>query len=146
MKIVVDTNILVNVLLSPSKTNASFMVLEKCLSGQLKPQISCALFNEYEDVLSRPEIQAKAKYTTDEIKQILDGFLSVCTWVKINYLWRPNLRDEGDNHLIELAVASNTRWIVTQNIKDLKSGDLRFSLQSISPDQFIEVVYGNDHI
>ena len=141
-----DTNILVNVMLSPSRKSASYKIFEMCLTEQLKPQIGCALFNEYEDVLSRPEIQARAKYTIDEMDQILDGFLSVCTWVKVNYLWRPNLKDEGDNHLIDLAVASNTQWIVTQNIKDLNSGELKFSFRSVSPDELIEVIYGNDHI
>ena len=146
MKIIVDTNILVNVLLSPSKKSSSFKIVEMCLMGQLEPQIGCALFNEYEDVLRRPEIQAMAKYTPEEINQIMDGFLNVCSWVKVNYLWRPNLKDEGDNHLIDLAVASNTKWIVTQNIKDLNSGDLKFSFRSISPNEFLEVLHGNDYL
>ena len=146
MKIILDTNILVNVILSPSKKSASYKIIEMCLRGKLKPQIGCALFNEYEDVLRRPEIQARAKYTTGEIEQILDGFLCMCTWTKVNFLWRPNLQDEGDNHLIDLAVASNTQWIITQNIKDLHSGELKFSFQSVSPDKFMEVLYGNNHI
>ena len=146
MKIIVDTNIIVNVLLSSERKSPSFKVLEMCLTRQLEPQVGCALFNEYEDVLYRPEIQAMAKYTIEEINEIMDGFLNVCSWVKINYLWRPNLRDEGDNHLIDLAVASNTQWIVTQNIKDLNSGDLKFNFRSISPNDFLEVVYGNDYL
>lgn len=117
-----------------------------CLTGKLEPQIGCALFNEYEDVIFRTEIQKMSKYTTEEINQILNGFLNICSWTNINYLWRPNLKDEGDNHLIDLAVASNSQWIVTQNIKDLHSGELKFNFQSISPDKFIEVLYGNNHI
>ncbi|NOQ35080.1 MAG: PIN domain-containing protein [Methylococcaceae bacterium] len=46
MKIILDTNILVNVLLSPSKKSASYKVFKRCLTGQFKPQIGCALFNE----------------------------------------------------------------------------------------------------
>jgi hypothetical protein len=34
------------------------------------------------------------------------GFLSVCHWCEIYYLWRPNLADEADNHVLELAVAA----------------------------------------
>lgn len=60
MKIILDTNILVNVLLSPSQKSSSFKVFEKCLTEQFKPQIGWTLFNEYEDVLFRPEIQATA--------------------------------------------------------------------------------------
>jgi len=117
-----------------------------CLAGEFKPQIGCALFNGYEDVLYRPEIQAMAKYTAEEINQILDGFLNISSWVKVNYLWRPNLKDEGDNHLIDLAVASNAEWIVTQNLKDLNSGELKFNFRAISPNDFMERVDGNNYI
>lgn len=27
------------------------------------------------------------------------AFISVAEWIKIYYSWRPNLKDEGDNHL-----------------------------------------------
>jgi hypothetical protein len=30
--------------------------------------------------------------------------------------WRPNLRDEGDNHLVELAIAGGAEAIVTYNV------------------------------
>ena len=146
MKVIIDTNIIVNVLLSPVRSSASFKILELCLSKKLQPQIGCALFNEYEGVINRPEIQAQSKYTSDETEQILNGFLNVCHWVKVNYLWRPNLKDEGDNHLIDLAVASNTQWIITQNIKDLESGELKFEFKTISPNDFIEVIYGNNNL
>lgn len=146
MKIIVDTNILVNVLLSPSRKSASYQVFEKCLERALQPQVGSALFSEYEDVLNRPEIQMRATYTPAEIDDLLDGFLSCCTWINIHYLWRPNLKDEGDNHLVDLAVASNAKWIVTQNIKDLESGELKFGFHSITPEAFLEVLYGNDNV
>ena len=43
--------------------------------------------------------------TPKEREDLLDAFLSVCEWVPIYFLWRPNLPDEGDNHLMELVVA-----------------------------------------
>ena len=42
------------------------------------------------------------------------------------YLWRPNLRDEGDNHILELAVAGAATMIVTNNIADFRGAELRF--------------------
>jgi predicted nucleic acid-binding protein len=47
--------------------------------------------------------------------------MSVVEWAKIYYSWRPNFRVEGDNHLIELAVAGNARVITTNNLKDFRS-------------------------
>jgi hypothetical protein len=59
--------------------------------------------------------------------QLFEAFLSICNWVHVYYLWRPNLRDEGDNHIVELAVAGGEAAIVTNNVGDFRSADLRFS-------------------
>ena len=41
---------------------------------------------------------------------------------------------EGDNHLIELAVAGSASAIVTNNVKDLRSGELLFpSIRVLTP-------------
>ena len=57
---------------------------------------------------------------------LLDAVLSVCQWVNITFLWRPNLPDESDNHLIELAIAGNAEWIITGNAGDIAAGELVF--------------------
>src|ERR1700687_636005 len=41
-----------------------------------------------------------------EQTQLLDAFLSRTRLVEVYYRWRPNLPDEGDNHVLELAVAA----------------------------------------
>jgi hypothetical protein len=46
--------------------------------------------------------------------------------VEVYYRWRPNLRDEGDNHVLELAVAAGDAPIVTFNRRDFRVGELRF--------------------
>lgn len=140
MKVIIDTNVLINVLLSPSTRSASYKVIELCLTRKIFPQMGAALFAEFEDVAYRDHIQKKTAYSSNEVDQILDGLFSVSSWVKINYLWRPNLKDKGDNHLIDLAVASNADVIITQNVKDLLSGDLRFSFEVLTPEEFIKKV------
>lgn len=56
--------------------------------------------------------------------------------VEVYYLWRPNLPDEADNHLIELAVAGAAETIVTQNVRQLRRGELRFpSLRILRPEE-----------
>ena len=123
-RIVVDTNILVSAILSPD--GAAREVLRRCLAGELKPLISNTLFLEYEDVLSREELFATAPITSGERTILLDAVLSICLWIDIAFLWRPNLPDESDNHLIELAIAGNARWIMTYNTKDIAAGELVF--------------------
>jgi predicted nucleic acid-binding protein len=62
----------------------------------------------------------------------------VCAWTPVYYLWRPNLRDEGDNFLIELALAGNSEVIVTNNVKDLESAELNFKgLRILRPEQLL---------
>ena len=53
-------------------------------------------------------------------------------------IWRPNLADEGDDFLVELAVASNTKIIITDNKKDLESGELHFNFEVLTPQEFLE--------
>lgn len=55
------------------------------------------------------------------------------------YLWRPNLQDEADNHLVELAVAGAARCVVTRNLRDLRAMELRFpGLRVVAPEDFLQ--------
>ena len=55
-------------------------------------------------------------------------------WVTVYYGWRPNLPDEGDNHLIELALAGGAQAIVTHNLRDLRGGELQLgTLRVLTP-------------
>lgn len=53
--------------------------------------------------------------------------------------WRPNLLDEDDNHLIELAIAGHAQAVVTHNVRDLTRGELVWPhLRVLTPAQFLE--------
>ncbi len=94
--------------------------------NRLQPVVGQKLFLEYEDVLGREDLFRKSPLSAVERRQLLEAFLGVCEWVEVYYLWRPNLRDEGDNHLIELAVAGGASAIVTNNLADFHGSALRF--------------------
>jgi predicted nucleic acid-binding protein len=97
-----------------------------------------ALFSEYESVIQRSEIIAKCPLTSEEISALLASLMSISQWVYIYYLWRPNLKDEADNHLIELAVAGNAQIIATHNIKDFQNAELLFpNLSILKPEEII---------
>lgn len=81
---------------------------------------------------------AKGPLSAEERQSLFEAFLSVADWIKVYFLWRPNLPDEADNHLIELALAGSAETIVTNNLKDLGHGELRFPGLAIqSPKQFL---------
>jgi predicted nucleic acid-binding protein len=98
-----------------------------------------SLFLEYESVVLREEIIAKCSLTKAEMFTLLDALMSISQWIDVYYLWRPNLRDEADNHLIELAIAGNAQIIATKNVKDFLNSDLIFpSLSILKPEQIIK--------
>jgi predicted nucleic acid-binding protein len=101
--------------------------------------IGASLLAEYEAVLGREALFTKSRLNARERESLLDVFLALCEWTKVYYLWRPNLSDESDNHLIELAVAGGAEFIVTRNLRDLKSSQMHFpALRVISPENFLK--------
>ena len=57
----------------------------------------------------------------------------------VYYRWRPNLRDEGDNHLVELAIAGGAEAMITHNLRDLKAMELKFpALAVLTPLEWLE--------
>lgn len=138
MNIVLDTNIFIGACLGQGAANR---VVMWCLKNTLTPLMGASLLAEYEDVLSRTELFTRSRLTAIEREELLDIFLAHCQWTRIYYAWRPNLKDEGDNHLIELAVAGNASYIVTYNLKDFKQAELRFPVLRIcKPEVFFEEV------
>lgn len=136
-KIVVDTNVYIGALIG-KESSAGRELLRQCLRGNYQPLMSNALFNEYLEVMNRGEIKAKCPLTAQEAQDLLADFMSVCQWVKIFYLWRPNLQDEADNHLVELAIAGNAKIIVTRNINDFQRSQLQFpQIKILKPEQVI---------
>ena len=136
-RIVIDTNVLVGALIG-QESSANRKLLELCLKGEFKPLISYTLFSEYEDLINRPSIVKLCKRSPEEIDILFNGLLSVCELVKIYYLWRPNLIDEDDNHIVEIAIAGNAQIIVTNNIKDFQQSQLKFpQLQIKQPKEII---------
>jgi predicted nucleic acid-binding protein len=56
---------------------------------------------------------------------------------KIHYLWRPFLPDPKDDHVLELAIASQVRNITTFNVKDFKGVD-KFGVNILRPKDLLE--------
>ena len=135
--VVIDTNIMVAALLRGG--DAARAVLRACLNQNYQAVIGPALLAEYEDVVGRRELFAGGVLDEDERAAIFEGFLNRCRWVEVYYLWRPNLPDEADNHLIELGVAAQADAIVTRNLRGLARGELRFpSLAILDPEHCLE--------
>jgi uncharacterized protein len=122
--IVLDTNVLASAF--TSGRGASREVLRRVLRKESRALISVPLFAEYEAVLARPQVQKRCSLTLREQALLFDAFLACTQLVEVYYRWRPNLPDEADNHVLELAVAAGGATILTFNRKDFSRGELRF--------------------
>ena len=118
-RVVVDTDIFVSALLGGRAANE---VVAECLRGRFAPLMGVALFAEYESQLHRPRGSKRGRLSTAEREELLDIFIGACRWTRVYYAWRPNLRDESDNHVVELAVAGGATAIVTRNVRDYRIG------------------------
>ena len=133
--IILDTNVLFAGLYS--STGASFQILRLLDAGTIKPVISTTLLFEYEDVLKRK--QTVLELSHKQVDMILDNICALSKFQEIYFLWRPYLRDPKDDHVLEVAVASKTKTIITHNLKDFK-GVEKFGIKATTPGNFLEVI------
>ncbi len=136
MNVVIDTSVWISALIK--KETAARTLLRLVFQEKVVPQMSEPLFREYEAVMQREKIQALTILTENEQRELLNAFLSKCHWNDIYYTWRPNLKDEDDNFLIELAVASGSNVIITYNLKDFREAELIFDHTVTTPETFIK--------
>lgn len=136
-KVVIDTNIFVSALLSAD--GSSRRILRMALNGEIKPIFSNALFAEYEALLGRSPLWVSCVLSQSEREDLLDALIANSNWVVIHFLWRPNLSDEADNHVLELAVAGGARAIITANVRDFMRAELLFPTIKIrTPAAFLQ--------
>lgn len=137
MIITLDTNVLVNAL--SSNRMASFFILKLIYDEKVKLALSPPVFYEYEDVLNREKILNKLNLNKTDITKVLGLLAEISEKHAIYYLFRPNLRDEKDNIFVELAIKSQSDYLITNNIRDFQlNNNLKFdSFKIITPSEFV---------
>lgn len=114
-----DTNVFVAALRSGA--GASRKLLLALLQGRHLPLLGDKLWYEHLDVMGRTDQTWDECPLSPEVRrQAVEDFAAVCEWVKVWRVWRPNLSDAGDNHVMELAIVGNAAVIVTFNESDFK--------------------------
>jgi predicted nucleic acid-binding protein len=72
------------------------------------------------------------------IHSVFDYFLSKASIRKVFYLWRPFLKDPKDDLVLEVAVESQARYIITFNKRDFKGVD-QFGIEVVTPRDFLMI-------
>lgn len=88
---------------------------------------------EYEDVCGRDEHLLASGLAAFEVRRFLDGVAAMIQPVATHFVWRPQLRDPGDEMVLEAAVHGMADAIVTFNARDFGPAPQRFGVQLLLP-------------
>ena len=130
-RIVLDTSVVVSGL--RSSLGASNAVLRLVARKQLVAVATPPLFLEYEDVLKRAEHRLIHGLTLEEIDDFLAELAAVLEPVETHFQWRPQVRDPGDEMVLEAAINAGADAIVTFNVSDFSSAGRRFGIRILHP-------------
>jgi len=130
MKLVLDTNVLVAAV--RSRTGASNPLLLAGFRRRFVWYCSVPLFYEYEDVLNRAELLLATGITRVQMTEFLEDIAATVVPVGIDFQWRPQLNDPGDEMVLE-AATNCAAAIVTHNTRDFGAAPARFGLPLLTP-------------
>jgi putative PIN family toxin of toxin-antitoxin system len=131
VRVVLDTNVIVAAMRSP--TGASAALLRAARHGEFTFVANVALAVEYEATCSRAEHQLASGLTAAQVGIFLDAVVAMAEPVETHFLWRPQLRDPADELVLEAAVNGRASAIVTFNQRDFGAVPLRFGIEVMTP-------------
>jgi predicted nucleic acid-binding protein len=120
-----------------SPGGASAAILRAARHGTVTLLVSVPLGMEYEAVCSESEHRLAAGLSEREVEIFLDALLAMAEPLKTHFLWRPRLRDPGDEMVLEAAVNGRADALVTFNVRDFGTVPARFGIELIIPREAI---------
>ena len=132
IRIVIDTNVVASGL--RSRAGASYRVLSMLGREDFVPVVTVPLVVEYEKTLC--ESRVGVPFSPEEVAKYLNYFCSVSDCRIVHFLWRPFLRDQKDDMVLEAAVNGQCQYIVTFNMADFVGAN-RFAIEPIRPRDFL---------
>jgi len=135
VKVVLDTDVVVAAMRSPR--GASAAILRAARQGRVTLLASVPLALEYEAVASRTEHRLAAGLSEHEVKIFLTAVVALVEPVTTHFLWRPQLRDPGDEMVLEAAVNGGADALVTFNTRDYGTVPALFGLEILLPREAI---------
>lgn len=89
---------------------------------------------------TRPEQLKASGLSPIEVGQVLDVLVAVADWSRINFRYRPLVRDPADEFVMEAAINGRTEAIVTFNRRDFGDAPARFGIGCWLPREALEKI------
>jgi predicted nucleic acid-binding protein len=99
--------------------------------------LSVALALEYETVCSQAEHRLASGLSDQEVEIFLTALIALAEPVKTHFLWRPQLRDAGDEMVLEAAVNGRADTLITFNVRDFGGAPSRLGIEVLLPREVI---------
>ena len=131
MRLVIDTDVVVAGIRSPTGASAALLLL--VLAGRATMLLSVALAIEYEATCCRAEHLLAAEATRPDVINLFEALFAVIEPVEVHYQWRPQLSDAGDELVLETAINGRADAIVTFNRKHYAGAAERFGIKLVLP-------------
>ena len=116
-----------------SPSGASAALLRAARTGRVALLATAPLCLEYEGVCSRHEHVAAEGSGSEDLTVFLDAVVDLIEPVEAWFLWRPQLRDAGDELVLEAAVHGRAAAITTFNRRDFLPAATRFGVEVLLP-------------
>jgi len=136
-QVVIDTSVFVSAL--RSRRGASHRSLLLLGGPEFQLNLSVPLVVEYEDVTKR--MTQETGLSAADVDDVIDYLCTVARLRELHFLWRPVLRDSGDDLILELAVEAECDVIITHNVGDF-AGAERFGITAVTPGEFLRSIGG----
>lgn len=135
MRLVLDTDVVVAAMRSPR--GASAELLRRIDAGRAEMLLSVALALEYETICTLAEHRLASGLSVSEAAIYVDGLIGMAEPVRAFYRWRPQLRDPGDELVLEVAVNGQADAIVTFNESHLREARRNFGIEVMRPGEVL---------
>ena len=121
-----------------SRQGAGYALLSLVPDEVFRFGVSVALFLEYKAKLIGAVTAGESPLLLAQVDAVLFALAHYAVEVPVYYRLRPNLKDENDNMVFECAANFGAEAIITHNVKDFCSPELRgYGLSPITPGDFL---------
>ena len=126
-----DSDAVVAAMRSPSGASAAILRAVRRKRATLMLSVPLAL--EYEATCNRNEHRLASGLSEEQINVFIDGVIAMTQPVETHFLWRPQLRDPGDEMVLEAGVNGHADILVTFNLRHFGSVPVLFGIEALFP-------------